>query len=210
MLTIIIRTVIVYIFLVLVVRLMGKRQIGELQISELAISLMLSELAVMPITDASIPLAHSAVPILILIFLEIILTFTATKSRVFKRIFDGTPNLIISHGKLDQKQLSQIRISLDELLGELRLKDVNGIRGVDYALLEQNGRLSVITGDNQVTGLDHALVVDGAINKNNLDFIGKNEAWLLGRLSRRNLELKKVFLYSLDDAGVETIIEKEI
>ena len=209
MLTIISRTALIYFFLVLVMRIMGKRQIGQMQISELVISLMLSELAVMPISDFSIPILHSLVPIAILILLEIFSAYLSIKSRKFKKVFDGTPSIIISHGKIDQKELERMRLSLDELLGELRLKEVRGIRDVDYALLEQNGQLSVITAKNSVIGLDHPLIVDGKINKNGLKFIKKSESWLARELKSRHLPLDRVFFLSLDDGGNFTVIEKE-
>lgn len=209
MLTIISRTALIYFFLVLVMRIMGKRQIGQMQISELVISLMLSELAVMPISDFSIPILHSLVPIAILILLEIFSAYLSIKSRKFKKVFDGTPSIIISHGKIDQQELERMRLSLDELLGELRLKEVRGIRDVDYALLEQNGQLSVITAGNSVIGLDHPLIVDGKVNKNGLKFIKKSESWLARELKSRHLPLDRVFFLSLDDGGNFTVIEKE-
>ncbi len=209
MLTIIIRTALIYFFLVFVMRIMGKRQIGQMQISELVISLMLSELAVMPIANYNIPILHSLIPIILLIFLEIVSAYLSTKSRKFKKIFDGTPSIIIAHGKIDQKELGKMRLSLDELLGELRLKEVRGIRDVDYALLEQNGQLSVITAGDSVVGLDHPLIVDGQINKNGLMFIQKSESWLARELKKRHLPLERVFFFSLDDGGNFTVIEKE-
>lgn len=209
MLTIIARTALIYFFLVFVMRIMGKRQIGQMQISELVISLMLSELAVMPIENYNIPILHSLIPIILLIFLEIVSAYLSTKSRKFKKVFDGTPGIIIAHGKIDQKELLKMRLSLDELLGELRLKEVRGIRDVDYALLEQNGQLSVITAQSSVVGLDHPLIVDGQINKNGLTFVQKSESWLARELKKRHLTLEEIFFFSVDDGGNFTVIEKE-
>ncbi len=209
MLIIIARTALIYFFLVFVMRIMGKRQIGQMQISELVISLMLSELAVMPIANYNIPILHSLIPIILLIFLEIVSAYLSTKSRKFKKIFDGTPGIIIAHGKIDQKELLKMRLSLDELLGELRLKEVRGIRDVDYALLEQNGQLSVITAQSSVVGLDHPLIVDGQINKNGLTFVQKSESWLARELKKRHLTAEQIFFFSVDDGGNFTVIEKE-
>ena len=137
------RTIIVYIFLVIAMRLTGKRQIGELQLSELITALLLSELAASPITNNNIPLSYAFVPILTLVCIEIINTFLVTKNVAARRFLDGVPNIIIKKGVLDQKELAKVRMSMEELFAELRLKDIYDISEVEYAILEQNGQLSV-------------------------------------------------------------------
>ena len=142
MLTILIRTILIYLILLFVLRIMGKRQIGELDLTELVITLMLSELAVEPITDGNIPLLYALIPILTLISLEILISFAETKSVFIKNILPEKPNYLIERGVLNQKELEKQRITMDELLCELRLKDISDIGDVYYAILERNGKLS--------------------------------------------------------------------
>lgn len=223
MIMILLRTVIIYIFLVAVMRLSGKRQIGELQLSELITAFLLSELAASPITNSNVPIIYAFVPILALICLEIINTFVVTKCPLLKRFFVGTPSFIIKKGVLDQKELSRIRLSLDELIAELRLKDISDISDVEYAILEQNGQLSVFpkTASRAVTvgdlslimpdkGIAHPLVFDGTICRNNLQIVNKSEAWLLTRIEKSGCTLKETFLYSLDDEENEYIIRRTV
>lgn len=120
MATCIIRTVIIYILLVLAIRTTGKRQIGELEISELVSTFLISELASMPIGNQEIPLSFAIVPILIIISLEVIISFCSTRSSVMKRIFLGSPSILIQRGKVKQKELSKARMSMEELLSQLR------------------------------------------------------------------------------------------
>ena len=143
MVTVLIRTAIIYLLLLLALRLTGKRQVGELQISELITTFMISELATSPIQDLSIPLIYSIIPIVFLLCAEIILSFLATKSKKLKKLFFGDPSFIIKNGKLDQDELGKLRIGINEFLWELRIKDVSDIDDVEYAILEQNGKLSV-------------------------------------------------------------------
>ncbi len=222
MLTILIRTILIYIILTGVMRLMGKRQIGELQLSELIIALLLSEIATSPITDTQIPIANALIPIATLISLEIIITFIATKSAFCKKLFDGTPSLLIRRGELQQKELAKLRMSLEELMGELRQKGIADIADVEYAVIEQNGKLSVFTkaelqpvraADLKISctesGISHPLVTDGHISDYNLNLIGHDKEWLLHQLLSHGLKPDRVFLYAIDDAGQETLIEKE-
>lgn len=190
-------------------RMTGKRQIGELQISELVTALMLSELAVAPISNVNISLLYAVIPITTLITLEIIITFIVTKSKFCKRIFDGEPSFIIKHGVLDQRELAKQRISVDEFCGELRLKDAANIGEVDYAIIEQNGKLSVFPkSGGSGGGIAHLLIIDGDINYNNLNISGRSDRWLAKRLSESKLSQDEIFMFSVDDAGNEIIIKK--
>ena len=136
------RTVIIYVFLIAVMKIGGKRQIGELQLSELITALLISEIAANPIQTPSTPLLHAVIPVLSVIFLEILLTYATTKSRALKRLLDGTPDVIIEQGKLNIKKLGKLRMTVEELIGECRQAGISDIGDVWYAILEENGKFS--------------------------------------------------------------------
>ena len=174
MATVLLRTIIIYFVFIIAIRLLGKRQVGELEISELIVTFMLSELATVPIQDPSIPISYAFIPLVILIAFEVISSFLVTKSKLFKKMIIGNPSYVINKGKLDQKELERLRMSLPELLGELRLKNVGDISNVDYAILEENGKLSVFE-KGVASSVAHALIIDGSINESNLKIAGKSE-----------------------------------
>lgn len=211
MATVLIRTAIIYVLFTIAIRLMGKRQVGELQISELITTFMLSELAINPIQDISIPIAYALVPLVFLFSMEVITSFLVTKLPKFRRAFMGAPSIIIRSGELDQKELGRLRISISELLSELRLKNVSKIEDVDYAILEQNGQLSVFLKGNMQSsiGIAHAIIQDGKINYSALKEAGKSPDWVSERLQERNLKLKEAFLMTCDEGGNINIIKKE-
>lgn len=213
MATVFIRTIIIYLVFLLTFRIMGKRQVGELQISELVITFMLSELAVNPIQDMSIPILYAIIPLIVLISFEVILSFLITKSPGVKKLLVGNPSFIIKKGRLDQRELSKLRMGLSELIGELRLKDVKDISDVDYAILEENGKLSVFqkpsAKENDSGGIGHAIIIDGCINESNLKQINKTNEWLVKYLKKKGLMLKSIFLMTCDDSGTTNIIIKE-
>ena len=182
---------------------------GELQISELITTFMISELAASPIQDLSIPLIYSVVPIVFLLSAEIVLSFLATKSVKSKKLFFGNPSIIIRKGKLDQAELGRLRISINDFLGELRLKDVGDIKNVEYAILEENGKLSVFPKEKNGCDFTHAIVVDGAINTTNLNYAEKSEKWLGNYFRKNNLTLSEIFLMTINDDNEIYIIKKE-
>lgn len=222
MLTTLCRTVIIYFALIAVLRLTGKRQIGQMQPSELVVTLMLSELAVTPINNPSIPILHSLLPIIVIIITEITIAYFVTKSPMMKRAFDGTPSFLISCGKLNQSELAKQRISMEEMLTQLRLCGYPDLNEVYYAILEPNGQLSVIPkGSYQSiqrndlniqsaeSGLPHPLIVDGIISQFNLKLIQKDEKWLRSEISKRGATVDQIFFFAYDDAGKTIFIPKE-
>ena len=206
MATVLIRTIIVYFVFIIAIRLLGKRQVGELELSELVITFMLSELATAPIFDPSIPLSYILIPLVILISSEIISSFLVTKSPFVKKWLIGNPSYIINKGKLDEKELKKLRMSLPELLSELRLKDVGDISEVSYAILEENGKLSVLKSGDTIA---HALVLDGKINQSGIVLCGMDEKMIFEYLKSQNHTLDEVFLLTYSDDGTFNLIIKE-
>lgn len=190
-------------------RFSGKRQIGEIQISELVTTFLLSDIASYPLTDPAIPLLNAIVPICTIIPLEIIFSFLSTKSARLKRLLDGNPSIIILHGKIRKKEMSRVRLSMEDLLCELRLKSIASVADVDYAILEQNGQISVFP--KKESPLSHAIVIDGAINEGLMKKIGKNKNWLYKILKEKNVrDIRDVFLLSVaDDESVTLILQKD-
>ncbi len=222
MLSLFLRTLVLYFSLFFFMRMTGKRQIGQLQLSELVTAFLLSELASGPLTDLQMPLLHALLPIALLVSLEVLLSFFVTKSVKMKRLFDGTPALLISKGKLDQTALGQARISAEELLGQMRLKGFGDLSQINYAILEHNGQISFLpfAKDQPPSakaqsisvkdpGYTHALIVDGAVSQTALSLAGKDQSWLLSRLAGQKISLEDVFLCTLNDDGTFHIIPKE-
>lgn len=205
--TVFVRLLIIYFVTILSIRLMGKRQIGELQMSELVTTFFLSELASYPITNQNIPLTYGIIPVVTLICIEVILSFLSTKVPFFKRLLDFSPSVLVARGKLDQAELSRSRLTIDELLSELRLKDVSGLDEVDYAFLEASGEISIIK--KGLGGMTHLLIADGVKNRRGIAGAGITAKQLNDILRRENLSEKEVFLLCLSDSGTITCIRKE-
>ena len=202
-----IRTIVIYMILLAVMRFSGKRQIGEIQTSELVTTFLLSDIASYPLTDPAIPLLNAVVPIFTIIPLEIIFSFLTTKSSRLKKILDGDPSIIILHGKIQKKEMSRVRLSMEDLLCELRLKNIASVSDVDYAIVEQNGQISVFP--KKEAPLSHAIVIDGILNEELLQKIGKNKHWLNQIMQENNIgDLHNIFLLSVTDGGSVTLIRQ--
>lgn len=221
MLTLVFRTLLIYFILLISIRLMGKRQLGELQITELIVTFMLSELATAPIVDKHIPISHAVVPIILLLSLEIAFSFAVSRIPFLKRLMFGSPDVIISKGRIIQRALSKNRIDLCELLSELRLKDIADPSEVEYAILEDNGKISVIKKASKSpltpeavgskvkeSGIAHPLIIYGKTSNIGLNAAGKTPEWLKQTLRESGLAQSDVFLMTVNDSEEVSIIKK--
>ena len=207
MASVLIRTVLIYGFLALAMKLMGKRQLGELETGELISALLISEIAALPIDNPDIPLSSAIFPTLLIITLEILLSFIKNKSNRLKRAVDGEPTFIIYKGRLRQDVLRENRISINEVLSELRVMGVGDIADADYVILEQNGKLSVLQKNRD--RMAHALIIDGEVNEATLRSLGYNREWLNKRLAEASRKADEVFLLTVGDDGTINIIKEE-
>ena len=208
MATILIRTVIIYLFLTLSLKIMGKRQIGEFEVGELVSTLLISEIASIPICDSSVPILHAVIPVTFILCIEIILSALKNKLPLLKRALEGAPVYIIYKGKLLQKALRDNRISINEILSELRVCGIGDISEVEYVVLEQNGKISVIK-KNDASGIAHNLIIDGEVCYDTVHSLGYDGRWIEKQLSASRLKKEKIFLMTIDDSGKINIIEKE-
>jgi uncharacterized membrane protein YcaP (DUF421 family) len=214
-LVVFIRTLILYVLVVIVMRIMGKRQIGQLQPFELVVAIMISELAAVPMADTGIPLVNGIIPILTLLAAQIIMSFISLKSTKARGIICGKPAILIENGKISEKQLRNEMYTLNDLLEQLRSKDIPNIADVEYAILETNGQLSIIPKsqkrpvtpeDLNITtkyeGLPLDLIIDGKIVYKNLYTIKFNEVWLKEQLLKFGIKnIKDVLFTSIDTNG---------
>ena len=222
MTTIFARTIIIYLILMCAMRLMGKRQIGELELSDLVTTLLISELASLPITDNLIPLSHALIPIVTLVAFEVISSFLVVHFPALKNIVSARPSVLINKGKTDRRAMLTARISVDELISEMRQKGITDISEVEYAILEQNGKLTVIqkapykpptAADLNInpteSGISHIVVCEGRINKNSLKILSLTEKEVKTELERNGVTLKDVYVMLMDDTKKVQIIKKE-
>ena len=224
-----IRTAILYSLVVIVMRLMGKRQIGELQPYEFVITIMISDLAALPMQDTKFPLLLGIIPIITLLLMKTLLSQLQLKSQFARKIIDGEPTILIFKGKINFLGIKKQQINIDELMEEIRLSGYFDLNEIQYAILENNGQLSILPTSQSSSGggtqksdsdasvstpakkdsssssshqepmLPKILVMDGKVNKNALTTLGKDEEWVKKVLRNHNIHSIKDVLLALYD-----------
>ncbi|HIT33966.1 MAG TPA: DUF421 domain-containing protein [Candidatus Faecousia intestinigallinarum] len=217
------RTIFLYLVLILAVRLMGKRQIGQMEPAEFVVTMLVANLAAIPMQDGGIPMLSGLLPILTVLGMELILSVAALRSIRLRQALCGKPVILIENGNILQENLRRTRITLDELTGHLREKDVLDPRTVQYAILETNGNLSVFPYPKEKpasakdAGIQAApqylpvtIVSDGKILYENLEKAGKDPAWIQRTLSGRNAQLENTWLLTVDAGDNIIYYPKEV
>ena len=208
MISIFIRTIIIYVILNIMLKIMGKRQIGELEVNELVSTLLISEIGALPISDTDIPLLPSLIPIMFIAAAEVIISIVKNKSAALKKIVEGEPAYIIYKGRLRQKVLSENRISINEVLTEMRTQGIADFKEVRYAILEQNGKVSFLK-ESDSPNISHTVIIDTKPDFENLKEAGLTMEWLEDKLREKKVKLKDVFLMTVNENGDISLIEKE-
>lgn len=217
-----IRTLILYFVILVGMRLMGKRQISELQTSELVVTLLISDIAAIPMQDTDQPLVSGLLPILVLIAVELFLSFAMMRSRRFRRLLCGSPIVLIENGKLNQQKMRELRITIEDLWEELRQKDIFALSDVAYAIVETNGTMSIIKKPEKevptvsmlkisnTEPLFEAVVIhDGTFSSWGLSLCGKTQEWVEAVLRQENTRREEIFLMTATPQGGYTLVKKE-
>ena len=188
--TLIVRTLILYFVITIAYRIMGKKEVGKLSIIDLIVSILIAELAAMSIEKENESILISIIPISVLVLVQILLGIISLKSFSLRKIIDGSPTTIINNGKINFTEMSKLRYSLDDLLGQIREQGVKSIEEIDYAILENNGKLSIFQKCNDYP---MPIILDGKIDKNVLKDMNKDDKWINNILKQNKVNLEDVF-----------------
>ena len=217
-----VRTVILYLILIFVIRMMGKRQVGQMEPSEFVVTMLVANLASIPMQDGGIPLYSGLVPMLTILGVELVLSALSMYSIGLRRFLCGKPVILIDNGQILRQNLRRTRISLDELTGQLREKDVLDISTVQYAILETNGQISVflfpkyrpasakeagIQAEKQ--SLPVTVIADGHLYAKNLPAAKKDMSWVNKVLKARKTNIRDTFLLTVDGQNRVVWLGKE-
>lgn len=212
MVIVILRAIILYVVVLCSLRIMGKGELGELQPFDLVVSLMIAELAAMPMEDLNSPMSHGLTAIATLVLLQCLISFLSLKSNNFRRIVCGNPSILISHGKFNVKEMKKLRVNVNDILGQLRLKGYSKIDDIDYLIMETNGEISILaSADNlnkECKRIPIAIILDGRIMQENIDKYNLSRSKLDMELKKQNLTLKDIIYGAVDENDTYLLYKK--
>lgn len=214
-LVVIIRSVIAFFSLLFLMRLIGKQQISQLTFFDYIVGITIGSIA----STLSVQVNENTLATLLGMatwtLLALLIAWLGIKSFGVRKAVDGEATVVIANGKILEDNLKKLRIPIDELISELRTKNVFNIADVEFALFEPNGKISVqlksqkqpltpadLNIPTQYNGLPVNLIIDGKILQENLDLLKLSKAWLYHQLKKENItDISLVSLAQLDING---------
>lgn len=214
MLTLIIRSIIIYFVVLVVFRLMGKRQLGQMQPFELVLTLILADLATIPMAEMSVPLVHGIVPLLALLVIHYVITILSKHFPKVSELFSGKPVIVINQNGIDYKAVQKLNLSIDDILESLRSAGYFSPDEVLFAIMETNGKISVLPKaqatfvtkkDLKIEGEENSmpvtLVSEGKIIQENFQQVKVNKQKIMDFIEKLGIKTKKILIFTLDNNG---------
>lgn len=211
-LALVLRAIILYIALIIATRMMGHRQVGILSGHNYLVAAGIVSLAAIRMLNPESSLISGIVIIFLYAFVNIFLSYLDIK---WPKAIDRKPVILMKSGILLKENMLDSHVTLDNLLGQLRLKGAHNLSEIDSIVLEPNGKISVIKKPEAIpltkkqmnlpsrtVILPKILIYNGKIEERNLDQMGLNNDWLLTRLGEKGItNLKDVFIAMVESDG---------
>jgi uncharacterized membrane protein YcaP (DUF421 family) len=209
------RATVMFFWLLFLSRITGQRQVGRLAGFDLVVVIAIIATATGPLHSGRDSVTGAMVSTAVVAALDIALSFLAIKYSKLRRIIEDEPLVLVQNGHLLESMMHKTRFNTDNLLSELRIKGINSIADVEFAILEPSGNLSVIPKSQarpltprdlhiptEYEGLSTVLIEDGNIVEDNLRRSELNTAWLHEQLLQKGFKsADEVLLASLDTQG---------
>lgn len=232
--SLIIKTLAIYFIILLIMKFMGKREIGQLSLFDFVVLLLIADVAVLSIDETENFFVY-VIPIFILAIIQKILAFALLKVPNLRNFFDGKEAIIIFDGKLNIKEMRKQNYNVDDLLPQLRLKNIKSLSEIRYLFLEPNGEISifkfnddnrqnistasktlnVVTSDKTAltTGVSiegisiFPFITSGVLHPENLQILKISEDWLKKEMHKQGYYNYKDIYYANYEKGKLFIID---
>ena len=192
-----------YFYLILLLRFLGKKEMSKLSVSDLIVFLLISELMTISIGDDNIGFLEGALASAVIVIIDKLCSYFALRYKPVKKILEGHPTYIVYQGQLNQYKMKALNYSIDDLCHHLRQEGVGSLSEVEFAVLETDGKLSVITKQQSQVMMPDVLISDCEINYEILETMGKDETWLLDSLHAVGIKnYKDIFYCVMENNGL--------
>ena len=221
-LDVIIRSLLSLITLFLVTKMLGKKQVSQLSLFDYVIGISIGNFAAEMTINTESQYMNGIASVVMFGLVAYIVSVATMKSIILRRYFMGVPTILIQKGKILEKNMRKVKFDMNDLLEELRNAGYFNIAEVEYAIMEANGKVSVLpkVAYKPVTTKDMKLkiaqdslianvVIDGKIMKQNLKNMHKDEQWLNKQLKNKGYhDYQNLILVTLDENDKIEIYEK--
>lgn len=204
------KTLICYVFLLLILRIMGKREVGKISTFDIVVFFVISELFSLSLNEPDASILHSLIPITVIVILQIGSAYVTLKSQKARKIMEGKVTFIIYRGKIQQDEMRKQRYNVEDLMTQIRSKDIQSPEEIEFAILESTGVLNIVTKEDAKLLDPEPLIKDGIIDEEVLKRLGVSKEWVVEQLKDKEIDnTNDVFLALLGKDGL-FVVKKEL
>lgn len=221
--SVLIRSIVTLVVLFILAKVMGKKQISQLNIFDYIIGITIGSVGADISLDLNKHFIDGIVCLVTFGLFGAFISFITLKSIRLRRLFSGTPSMLIEDGKIIEDGLKKVRFDINDLMEEMRNAGYFDISSIAYAIMETSGRVSFLPKDDSmpITKKDMDLkivpsslvcnaIIDGNIMINNLRAINKDREWMMHELKVMGKKLDDILLATVDSNYKVSIYEKGI
>lgn len=204
------KTIICYFFLIFILKIMGKREIGKVSTFDIVVFFVISELFSLSLNEPSGSIWHSIIPISIIVILQLLTAFLSLKSHKIRSIVEGKVTFIIYNGELNQKEMKRQRYNIDDLLSQLRAKEIQLPSEVAFAILEDTGLLTVIKKSDCSLKDPEPIISDGKLMKDVMKRLSLTKENVLKMLQNEGFQVEnEIFMALVRNDGTLFLVPRK-
>ncbi len=143
----VLRSVIMFFAIFVITRVVGRRELSTMEPFDLILLIVTGDLAQQAVTQSDYSITGGLTVLATMALLTVALSYMSWKVPKLRPVLDGEPLVLVQDGEIIERNLRRERITVDELLAEARLQQVGSLDRVRFAVLETNGRISIIPAD---------------------------------------------------------------
>lgn len=217
-LEIVLRTLCAVVVLFLMTKLLGKRQVTQLSFFEYLTGITIGSLAAYISLDLDANWYLGLIALGVWVLCSLLIEFLQIKSKKARNFIDFKATVLIKDGKILEDNLKKERLSSDELMQQLRMRDIFQVADVEFAIMESNGEINVLQKRETLPltpkdlGIQiapekppQAVIMDGVVMDEPLRVMGFNQNWLLHELDKQGAKLEDVYFAQVDTFGTLTV-----
>lgn len=216
------RAIISLVTLFLITKILGKKQVSQLSLFDYVIGISIGNFAAEVTINLEAEWINGVVAVLIFGLVAYFVSIITMKSIVARRFFMGSPTIVIQNGKIIKESLKKVKLDINDLLEECRNNNVFDLNQINYALMEANGKLSILLKPEYLpltpkdmklnpekNGLVANVIIDKKIMQENLKQMNKDDKWLLKELKTKKVKLEDILLCTMDINDKLTIYKQK-
>jgi uncharacterized membrane protein YcaP (DUF421 family) len=215
------RTAIAFIGILVYARILGKQQMSQMTFYDYVTGITFGSIAASIAVEPTSKLWLIVAALTVFAILDYLSGVLTEKSRPLRKIVEGEPTILVHNGKIMEHNMAKLRYNMENLMMQLREKDVFDISDVEFAIAETDGMLTVLKKPQKrsVTpqdlgipvsyeGLPSELIVDGKIIYQNLKQNNLDEEWLISQLKGKGFNSPNDILYATLDVQGNLYIDE--